>query len=123
MKDKIEKLIDTWVRANYGNSEAEDPSWNIKSLSCFLADSLEEENKLYLSEYRANNFEKGWHTLREWAEFGYNRVEFNGHAYWDGLMDGEFKIEDLYNPMLELDYWDTDEDGYKVVILKEVEEK
>lgn len=77
--------------------------------------------KLYEAEYQAHNFWKGWHTLKEWAEFGFNKVVFNGKGYWDGLLEGEFKITDAYNPMLEMDYWDNDEDGYIVVYLKEGE--
>lgn len=78
--------------------------------------------KLYEAELMAFEFAKGWHTLKEWANAGINSVRFNNHSYWDGLMDGEHPITDAYNPMLELDYWSLDEDGYHIAILKEVEE-
>jgi hypothetical protein len=32
-KQNIKQIIEDWVRANFGDSEAEDPSWNIESLS------------------------------------------------------------------------------------------
>lgn len=33
MKDKIEKIIYEWVKQNFGESEAEDPSWSIEALA------------------------------------------------------------------------------------------
>lgn len=33
MEDKIEKIIYNWVEKNFGTSEAEDPSWDIKALA------------------------------------------------------------------------------------------
>ena len=36
----IEKLIKLWVRENYGENEAEEPSWNIEALSYFLEKQL-----------------------------------------------------------------------------------
>lgn len=78
-------------------------------------------SKLYEEEYQAHQFWKGWHTLKEWADFGFNAVVFNDRRYWDGKMDGEFEITDAYNPELEMDYYDFDEDGYLIVFLKEVE--
>lgn len=33
MKDKYKKIITEWVRKNFGDSEADDPSWSIDALS------------------------------------------------------------------------------------------
>lgn len=33
MLDKIEQKIKTWVAENYGETEAEDPSWDIEGLA------------------------------------------------------------------------------------------
>lgn len=33
MKDKMTNIIYEWVKQNYGESEADDPSWNIEALA------------------------------------------------------------------------------------------
>lgn len=33
MKDEYKKIITEWVRKNFGDSEADDPSWSIDALS------------------------------------------------------------------------------------------
>lgn len=40
MRDKIECIIYDWVKKNYGEAEANDPSWSIKALADELAKEL-----------------------------------------------------------------------------------
>ena len=77
--------------------------------------------KFYEAEMRAHDFWGGWHTLQEWADFGYNKVVYNGKEYWDGLEQGEIEIDDP-DVELEMDYWDIDCDGYIAVYLVKAEE-
>lgn len=42
LKHKIDKLIFTWVKDNFGENEAHDPSWSIVELASYLADHLHE---------------------------------------------------------------------------------
>lgn len=53
LTDYIQKTISHWVGRNYGSQEAEDPSWNIKELSSYLARKLGErgENRQKLVPY------------------------------------------------------------------------
>lgn len=80
--------------------------------------------KFYQAEMEALDFAGGHHTLKEWVDFGYNKVNYNDKSYWDGLVDGQYKIpeEDL-KKVLEADYYDYDEDGYMFIDLKEVKEQ
>lgn len=39
----IAEWIEEWVRDNYGDSEAEEPSWNIWELAGYLKEKLEEK--------------------------------------------------------------------------------
>lgn len=49
MKKEFEKIIYEWVKTNYGKSEADDPSWNIKA----LADELDKHfHELYGKQER-----------------------------------------------------------------------
>lgn len=54
MKDKIYKIIYNWVADNFGQSEADDPSWNIDALAGELDrhfhDLWWEEEMKYLEE-------------------------------------------------------------------------
>ena len=57
------------------------------------------------------------------ACFGFNKVVLNGHEYWDGNnFDGTpiSEEQDSECGLLEMDYWDTDEDGYKFIVLREI---
>ena len=48
MKEKIKKIIYNWVDANFGPHEAQDPSWDIDSLSAEIAKhitTIKKENK------------------------------------------------------------------------------
>ena len=72
--------------------------------------------KLYEMEYQAHNFMKGWHSLREWAEFGFNKVVFEGRSFWDGLENGCDDFEDIDD--LEMSYIDFDDDNYMYVGLE-----
>ena len=71
----------------------------------------------YEVESRALDFCKGWHSLKEWCDFGFNVIVYKGARYWDGLKDGMDQFEDV--PDLELDCWDIDEDGYKIIYLRD----
>lgn len=72
--------------------------------------------KYYQAEMEAIDFAKGWHSLKEWAKYGFNKVVYNGKEYWDGLLEGQFDFEDIKD--LEMDEWDFDEDGYRFIVLR-----
>lgn len=79
--------------------------------------------KYYQAEMELLEFCKHPHTLKEWAEYGINQVNYNDKQYYDGGLNGEphqFGDEDP-NTFLELDYLDTDEDGYRKAILKKAQ--
>lgn len=79
--------------------------------------------KFYQAEMEAFDFMKGYHTLKEWASYGFNLVLYNGREYWDGYRDGNHRITDEENDkagLLTWDYKDYDEDGYMFVVLKQV---
>lgn len=79
--------------------------------------------KFYQAEMEAFDFMKGYHTLKEWAEYGFNKVVYNDTPYWDGLREGNYKITEEENTKagtLTWDYKDYDEDGYMYVVLKQV---
>lgn len=75
LKHKIDKLIYEWVKDNFGESEAKDPSWSIVDLASHLADHFHEmywEQELnYLKEDVENYAEEhGYNFLTEkqkWA--------------------------------------------------------
>lgn len=112
------KTIQDYVEKNYGTSELEDPCYNLEDMASEIANNM----KLYVSEMDGQDMAKGYHSLKEWASFGFNKVAFNGHEYWDGNnFDGTpiSEEQDSECGLLEMDYWDTDEDGYKYIALKE----
>lgn len=79
--------------------------------------------KYYQAEMELLDFCKHPHTLKEWAEYGLNQVNYNNQYYYDGGLNGEphqFGDEDR-NALLKLDYFDLDEDGYRTAILKRAE--
>ena len=41
----IEKIIYNWVKENFGESEADDPSWNIQLLAQEIENKLKQKNK------------------------------------------------------------------------------
>lgn len=74
LKHKINKLIYEWVKDNFGESEAKDPSWSIVDLASHLADHFHEmywEQELnYLKEDVENYAEDYGFELTEkqkWA--------------------------------------------------------
>ena len=75
--------------------------------------------KYYQAEMDAIRFCKGWHSLQEWADYGFNKVVYEDKGYWDGLLNGYEEFEDV--PNLEMDYWEIDEDGYKYIVLRKGE--
>lgn len=77
--------------------------------------------KFYQVEMEALEFMKRPHSLREWADYGFNRVEYEGASYWEGKRDGATSITDEENEqagLLVWDYKDWDEDGYMYLKLK-----
>lgn len=44
-KKKLETIIYEWVKQNFGESEADDPSWNIEALAEELAKHQQELKK------------------------------------------------------------------------------
>ena len=77
----------------------------------------------YQAEREAFDFMKGYHTLKEWASYGFNKVIYNGHEFWDGHNFDGTRISDEQNEeagLLELDMYDYDEDGYMYIFLSKV---
>ena len=119
MEQQIKEIISNWVGENFGSQEKDDPSWNIDLLAKEIAEKLPEQ-KFYEAEMRAFDFMRGWHSLQEWADYGFNKVVFEDKSYWDGLLNGD---EDIYEDVenLEYDYYENDEDGYMTVYLRKGE--
>lgn len=42
---KIKQLIYKWVKDNYGESEAQDPSWDIRSLAKYIEKNINKSDK------------------------------------------------------------------------------
>lgn len=79
--------------------------------------------KFYQAEMELMDFAKGWHTLKEWASYGINSVEWQYNRFYDGLLGGCEDVPVLHlDTLFELDYWDFDEDGYRIAIIKEAKE-
>lgn len=115
----IAKILD-----EYANDETravfDNQADNIDDEASYIAERL----KFCIMEMDNEDFCKGYHTLKEWADYGFNKVRYNGKSYWDGMENGENPItheQDEEYGLLEMDYWDTDEDGYKYIVLKEAE--
>lgn len=73
-KDKLTKIIYEWVKANFGENEADDPSWNIEALAEELAKHQHEfywqQELEYLKEdveYYAD--EHGYKSLTEQQKY------------------------------------------------------
>ena len=56
-------------------------------------------------------------TLKEVLEFGFNKVYFEDEQGFD---DSDFSSSSLDKKVV-YDYWDTDFDGYRFIVLKEYE--
>lgn len=81
--------------------------------------------KFYQAEMEAFDFMKGYHTLKEWANYGFNKVVYDGHEYWDGHNFDGTPISDAQDEeagLLTWDYKDYDMDGYMYVVLKRVKD-
>lgn len=71
--------------------------------------------KFYQAEREAFEFCNKHHTLQEWADYGFNAVVCDGKQYWDGKLDGYKDINiDAANTTCALDFYDYDEDGYRI---------
>lgn len=57
MKQEFEKIIYEWVKTNFGESEADDPSWNIKALADELDKHFHELYEKQEKEYIAEDVE------------------------------------------------------------------
>ena len=110
--DKVGELL-----TNLGYSEEDECIKNLNFVMEYL--KTEGDKKFYQAEMEALRFCKGWHTLKEWADYGFNKVVYEDKEYWDGLLNGHEEFEDVVN--LEMDYWDIDEDGYKFIVLRKGE--
>ncbi len=79
IKDKIEKRIYEWVKENFGESEADDPSWNIEALADELSKAdfihdiywsieleyLKEDVEYYASEYNCKLTERQMYAVAD----------------------------------------------------------
>lgn len=82
--------------------------------------------RFYLAEKEAHDFMKGYHTLKEWANFGFNKVIYNNEAYYDGCHADGKRITDKENEEAGLLDWverDWDADGYMYLVLEKVGER
>lgn len=75
--------------------------------------------KFYQAEMEAIEFMNGYHTLTEWARFGFNKVVLDGVAYYDGLKEGVGKFEET-GELYDWESKDWDEDGYMYLTLRKV---
>ena len=76
--------------------------------------------KFYQAEMEAFDYMKGYHTLKEWANYGYNKVVYDGHEFWDGNNFDGTPISEEQNEeagLLKWDIYDYDDDGYMYVEL------
>ena len=62
---KTAELIRTWVAENFGQSEADDPSWNIEALADYIDKNQEPTHFMVVANYRT--------TIRENLEI----VDYN----------------------------------------------
>lgn len=77
--------------------------------------------KFYQAEMEALDFMRHPHTLREWADYGFNKVIYGDTAYYDGLREGQYRITHAENEeagLLTWAYKDYDEDGYMFLVLE-----
>ena len=75
MKEKFNKIIYNWVAKNFGESEAEDPSWNIEAL--------------------AEELDNHFHELYWQQELEYLKEDVEN--YIDGLNEYELTEKQMYN--------------------------
>lgn len=66
MKDKYKEIIGRWVRENFGDSEADDPGWNIDA----LAEELDKHFHEMYWEQELNYIKEDVENYAE--EHGYN---------------------------------------------------
>lgn len=110
----------------YANSEEQEvfdsQADNIDAEATYIANRL----KFYEMEMDLQDFCENAHTLKEWASYGINKVVYDGKEYYDGKNFDGTPITDEQSKeygLLEMDYWDTDENGYKYIVLKKAEEE
>lgn len=119
MAKAIAKILD-----EYANDETravfDNQADNIDDEASYIAERL----KFYIMEMDSEKFCRDYHTLKEWAGYGFNKVVYDDKSYWDGMENGVVPIttkQDEEYGLLEMDYWDADEDGYKYIVLKKTE--
>lgn len=81
---KIEKIIYNWVKENFGESEADDPSWNIDLLAKHIESQLRKKTDKWLD------------TLNYWA----GHIQDLGERYNDlypMYIKYEKTIDEIYN--------------------------
>lgn len=82
--------------------------------------------RFYMAEKEVMDFLRGYHTLKEWANFGFNKVIYNNEAYCDGYRLNGGRITDEENKEAGLLDWverDWDADGYMYIVLEKVGER
>lgn len=90
MKDKIEKIIYEWVKQNFGESEAEYPSWSIDALAEELTKHF---NELYWQQELENIKEQVGQYLKYNDEYKlteqqmYNVADEIRLTGWYGVID------------------------------------
>lgn len=81
-----QKLIHDWVKENFGESEAEDPSWNIEELANYIDEHTVSKDTL----------DKWLDILNYWAD----HIEAMGNRYLNMLpMVNKYDkmIDEMYN--------------------------
>ena len=82
--------------------------------------------RFYMAEKEVMDFLRGYHTLKEWANFGFNKVIYNNEAYYDGYHMNGGRITDEEDKEAGLLDWverDWDADGYMYIVLEKVGER
>lgn len=96
IKKKIGETIYEWVKQNFGESEADDPSWNIEA----LAEELSKSSLIH-DIYRAIELDYLKEDVEYYAEqHNYKLTEQQKYAVADKIMNSEWYCsidpEDLY---------------------------
>ena len=79
--------------------------------------------RFYMAEEEVMDFLRGYHTLKEWANFGFNKVIYNNEAYCDGYHLNGGRITDEENKeagLLDWVVWHWDADDYMYIVLEKV---
>lgn len=100
-KDKLTKIIYEWVKANFGENEADDPSWNIEALAEELA---KHQHELYWQQ----ELEYLKEDVENYAEGNYELTEQQVYNVADRIRNSEWYCS--INPE-DMEYYIKDELG------------